>query len=120
MSRSPTWPLCRCAWCPAHAIPSWWTWVLHACRDAGFQPVPSPLTGSTLEDTLAAIGAGTPTWTVLYAAHAQGLHAPRVAFRTPRGTRLSVPTSLCVRATAPTPYLPLLLDACAAAGHHDS
>ncbi|MCK9877752.1 LysR family transcriptional regulator [Frankia sp. AgPm24] len=94
--------------------------VLHACRDAGFQPVPSPLTGSTLEDTLAAIGAGTPTWTVLYAAHAQGLHAPRVAFRTPRGTRLSVPTSLCVRATAPTPYLPLLLDACAAAGHHDS
>ncbi len=94
--------------------------VVQACGDAGFAPTPDEAT-SSLEDTLAAIGSGRPMWTVLYAAHADRLHAPRVAFRALRGRELSVVTAVCVRAAAPTPYLRLLLDACAAAaGHHDS
>ncbi|MCL9759613.1 LysR family transcriptional regulator [Frankia sp. AiPa1] len=93
--------------------------ILRVCHHAGFQPVPSPLTGTSLDDTLAAIGAGTPAWTVVYAAHARQLHTPRVAFRPLRSQPLSVPTALCVRADAPTPYLPLLLDACAAAAEQD-
>ncbi|SNQ51866.1 conserved hypothetical protein [Frankia canadensis] len=94
--------------------------VIRACHDAGFQPVPSPLTG-TLEDTLATIGSGAPLWTVLYAAHARQLRASRVSFRPVRGRPLSMTTALWVRAAAPTQVLPLLLGACAAAAsHHDS
>lgn len=53
--------------------------VVGACRDAGFEPAPGP-PHSSLQDTLAALGAGAPGWTVVYAAHAAQLAAERVAF----------------------------------------
>jgi hypothetical protein len=53
--------------------------VLAACREAGFEPRRAP---ALIEhDMLAAIAAGPPTWTVFYAAQAQLLTAPGVAFR---------------------------------------
>ncbi|WP_031075770.1 LysR family transcriptional regulator [Streptomyces sp. NRRL WC-3742] len=82
--------------------------VLDACARAGFEPTRSPLQGS-LQDTLAAIGTGTPTWTVLYAATARMTSTTRIAFR-PCRTPLALPTSLAVRRSAPVPRL--LLDAC--------
>ncbi|MEU6732089.1 LysR family transcriptional regulator [Streptomyces physcomitrii] len=87
--------------------------VLTACRDAGFDPVPGPSSARTLEDTLAAIGTGAPTWTVVYAEHARQLRSTsRIAFLPLAGAGLAIPTSLVVRRSAPTPLLPLLLDAC--------
>jgi DNA-binding transcriptional LysR family regulator len=53
--------------------------VVGACRDAGFEPVPGP-SHTTLQDTLAAFGAGMPGWTVLYAAHARQLASGSVRF----------------------------------------
>ncbi|MFE2143600.1 LysR substrate-binding domain-containing protein [Streptomyces sp. NPDC059456] len=50
--------------------------VVGACRSAGFEPLPGPVSGSR-QDTLATIGAGsTPLWTVVYAAHARVLPSP--------------------------------------------
>ncbi|GAA4832572.1 LysR family transcriptional regulator [Kitasatospora terrestris] len=95
--------------------------VLAACHDAGFQPVPGPVT-STLQDTLAAIGTGTPMWTVVYAANARLTSHPRIAFRPLRGGALALPVAIAVRRTAPLPGL--LVAACrgtsAADGDHDS
>ncbi|MFJ9844216.1 LysR substrate-binding domain-containing protein [Kitasatospora sp. NPDC101155] len=82
--------------------------VMGACAQAGFQPVPGP-THSTLQDTLAAIGAGIPMWTVVYAANARMVNTHRVAFR-PCRTPLALPTSIAVRRLAPLPGL--LLEAC--------
>ena len=39
--------------------------ILGACAEAGFQPLAGP-PFTTLQDTLAGIGTGPPTWTVLY------------------------------------------------------
>ncbi len=96
--------------------------VVTACQEAGFEPVPAPAS-SSLQDTLAAIGAATPLWTVVYAAHARLLHSTRVAFRPVRGPGLALPTSLAVRRSAPTARLDVLLEACAeaaAGGDHES
>lgn len=82
--------------------------VMDACRQAGFEPVRGPA-HSTLQDTLAAIGTGTPMWTVVYAANARMMKARRIAFR-PCRTPLTLPTSLAVRRSAP--LLRLLLEAC--------
>ncbi|MER8185701.1 LysR substrate-binding domain-containing protein [Kitasatospora sp. NPDC094015] len=76
--------------------------VLAACRDAGFTPVPGPALG-TLQDALAAIGTGTPMWTVVYAANAEMMRLPRVAFRPVRSPGLSLPTALAVRRGGPPP-----------------
>ncbi|MGV9562220.1 LysR substrate-binding domain-containing protein [Streptomyces sp. NPDC003480] len=84
--------------------------VVGACRAAGFEPMPAPVSGS-LHDTLATIGTR-PLWTVVYASHAQVLHAPRVAFVPFRKPGLALPTGLAVRAAAPPPYLDELLSAC--------
>ncbi|RKN44780.1 LysR family transcriptional regulator [Streptomyces hoynatensis] len=100
---------------PRHRNPALADLVAGACREAGFAPLPGPPAGS-LHDTLAAIGAGPPTWTVVYASQAGQLRPARVAFRPPRGRTLALTTALCVRAEAPTPFLPLLRAACAAAG----
>lgn len=88
--------------------------VVTACQDAGFEPIPGP-PSSSLQNALAAIGSGEPMWTVIYASHANLLHAPRVAFRPFRGAGLSLPTGLAVRADASSAALDLLIDACTAA-----
>ncbi|SOB82845.1 LysR substrate-binding domain-containing protein [Streptomyces sp. 1331.2] len=87
--------------------------VTDACRQAGFRPVLGPA-HSTLQDTLAAIGTGTPMWTVVYAANARMINARRVAFR-PCRTPLALPTSLAVRRSAPLPRL--LVEACRQTSH---
>ncbi|MEU2626217.1 LysR family transcriptional regulator [Kitasatospora sp. NPDC007106] len=83
--------------------------VTAACREAGFEPVPGPASG-TLQDTLAAIGSGPATWTVVYTENARRTVSGRVAFRPLRTPRLALPTSLAVRRGAPLPRL--LLSAC--------
>jgi DNA-binding transcriptional LysR family regulator len=84
--------------------------VLGACREAGFEPRPGPVS-ENLPDTLASIGAG-HGWTVVYAAHAHQLSTARVAFRPFPAPGLALPTALAVHATAPTPHLAVLLAAC--------
>jgi DNA-binding transcriptional LysR family regulator len=84
--------------------------VVGACREAGFEPPPGPVSGS-LQDTLATIGAR-PLWTVVYASHARVLHSPRVAFVPFRAPGLALPTQLAVHASTPTPHLDALLPAC--------
>jgi DNA-binding transcriptional LysR family regulator len=69
--------------------------VLGACNRAGFLPVPGPGYGSLL-DTLTAIGAGPPMWTVVYAANARVLRMHRVAFRPFRAPGLALPFALAV------------------------
>jgi len=70
--------------------------VMEACRDAGFEPVPGPA-HSSLQDTLAALGAGASGWTVVYAAAARQVRNSRVVFLPVRGA-LSLPTVLAVPA----------------------
>lgn len=104
--------------------------VTGACRDAGFEPVPGQAR-SSLQDTLAAIGAGTPGWTVLYAAHARQLATSRVKFlpiweplaqQGPGDSpcraraRLGLPAVLAVRRSMPRTRLAPLLAACRASG----
>ncbi|WP_329565231.1 LysR family transcriptional regulator [Kitasatospora sp. NBC_01266] len=86
--------------------------VLNACHTSGFEPIPGPTSGN-LQDTLAAIGAGTPMWTVVYATNARIMRIPRVAFVpfAPPGLRL--PVALVVRQGPGTPGLDLLRAACA-------
>jgi DNA-binding transcriptional LysR family regulator len=90
--------------------------VTGACRDAGFEPVPGP-SHSSLQDTLAAFGAGVAGWTVLYAAHARQLATARVRFLPvlepgPGGAPLSLPAVLAVRGSMPRARLAPLLAAC--------
>ncbi len=87
--------------------------VLGGCRLAGFEPIPGPVSGS-LQDTLAAIGAGTPMWTVVYGANARMLRIPRVAFVPFTAPGLALPTALLVRSGAPAAPVALLLEACRA------
>ncbi|MGW5105903.1 LysR substrate-binding domain-containing protein [Nocardia sp. NPDC004123] len=81
--------------------------VLNACVRAGFEPVPAP-TSTTLQDTLAAIGAGSPMWTVVYESNARQVHNTRVAFRPFADAGLTLPIALAVRADAASPNLRLL------------
>ncbi|GAA3186193.1 LysR family transcriptional regulator [Nonomuraea roseoviolacea subsp. carminata] len=83
--------------------------VVNACHEAGFEPVPAPA-ASTMHDTLAAVGAGAPTWTVVYAANAAMTSVPRVVFRRLRDRVLTLPTSLAVRRSRAVPRV--LLAAC--------
>lgn len=98
--------------------------ITGACRDAGFEPVPGPA-HSSLQDTLAAFGAGAAGWTVLYAAHARQLATGRVKFLAvgePRAeagrgdTPLCLPTVLAVRQSMPRIRLASLLAACRESG----
>jgi DNA-binding transcriptional LysR family regulator len=84
--------------------------VLSACREAGFTPVFGPVF-TTMQDTLAAVGSGSASWTVAYESHARRLPSPRVAFR--RTTRpIRMPTLLAVSASSPPWCLDELLRAC--------
>ena len=85
--------------------------VLNGCQQAGFEPNPGPAF-STLQDTLAAIGSGTPMWTVVYAANARIMRIPRVAFLPFAPPPLALPTSLAVRRGAASAGLDLLLRSC--------
>jgi DNA-binding transcriptional LysR family regulator len=76
--------------------------VVRACRDAGFEPTLGRVYPG-LQETLAAFGAGTPGWTVMYEAHARQLAFRHIVFRTLREPDLSLPTLLAVgRATPET------------------
>ncbi|MFE9583186.1 LysR family transcriptional regulator [Nocardia sp. NPDC006044] len=84
--------------------------VVDACHEAGFEPVPGPVS-SALSDTLAMIGSDT-SWTVVYAAHARQLRSTRVVFSSLAAPGLSLETALVVRAAAAPPALDILLAAC--------
>ncbi|MBY8884561.1 LysR family transcriptional regulator [Streptomyces sp. PTM05] len=97
--------------------------VVAACRDAGFEPIPGPSTAS-LQDTLAAIGSGTAMWTVVYAAHAERMVAPKVAFVPFAAPGPTITTGLVLHRTRPPRRTRQLLEACgrardeAGAGDH--
>jgi DNA-binding transcriptional LysR family regulator len=83
--------------------------ITTALRDAGVDPPAGP-PFTTLQDTLAEIGTGPPSWTVFY--HRAELPAVRrVALRPLDG--LSVPTSLVVLPGVPSAQVRVLLRACA-------
>ncbi|MGQ4388335.1 LysR substrate-binding domain-containing protein [Streptomyces sp. SAS_270] len=91
--------------------------VVGACHDAGFEPVPGPVSGS-LQDTLATIGTR-PLWTVVYASQARVLRAPRVAFVPFRAPGLALTAGLALPAAVaqPSPGVAALLAAC---GDHEN
>lgn len=96
---------------PRHTHPALVDLVIGSCAAAGFEPQAGP-PGNTLQNTLAAIGAGQPLWTVVYAAHARMMLNDRVAFLPIRGAGLSLTTSLAVRDEPPSPELTALIAAC--------
>jgi DNA-binding transcriptional LysR family regulator len=91
--------------------------VVGACAAAGFEPTLGP-PFTNVQDTLADVAAGPPTWTALYAAAADQIAMSRVSFRPVTGAA-GVPTLLAVRAGASSAVLRHLLDACAAIGSRD-
>jgi DNA-binding transcriptional LysR family regulator len=93
--------------------------VVNACHAAGFAPVPGPPAGS-LQDSIAAIGAGAALWTVVYASQAAALHAPRVAFLPFRAPGLALTAGLAVRRERPARAVESLLRACARRDDLDS
>ncbi|HEY0812386.1 MAG TPA: LysR family transcriptional regulator [Pseudonocardia sp.] len=87
--------------------------LMSSCAAAGIDPILESGT-QRLDDTLAELSAGRPVWTVLYAAHADQLRTPGVAFRDTE-PRLEQPTYLALRGDRATAGLAPLLRACAAA-----
>ena len=94
--------------------------VVGACRDAGFEPV-AGAPSTSLQDTLAALAAGIPGWTVLYAGHANQLAPGRVRFlplMVPgdgdggASRPLSIVTGVVVRAGAAPGKVETLVRAC--------
>ena len=84
--------------------------ILGACADAGFEPLLGP-PFTTVQDTLAEIGTGPPTWTVLYTAAAEQVPVNRVVFRPLAG--VTAQTCIAVKPVPPGPALRRLLDAAA-------
>ncbi|MFI9206099.1 LysR family transcriptional regulator [Streptomyces sp. NPDC053048] len=93
-----------------HHHPSLVDLVLDGCHRAGFTPVAGPAT-SSLQDALAAIGSGTPMWTVVYDGNARRVQVPRVAFVPFAAPGLRLPVELAVRAGASSPLLDLVVTA---------
>jgi len=85
--------------------------VVRACRDAGFEPTLGRVYPG-LQETLAAFGAGTPGWTVMYEAHARQLAFRRIVFRTLREPDLSLPTLLAVGRATPETVAAALAASC--------
>lgn len=81
--------------------------VTEACRAAGIDPPPGP-PFTTFQETLADIGAGTPSWTVFYEVSSLP-EMPRVAIR-PLGEP-TLTTSLAVLPGPPAPAVRHLLEA---------
>jgi DNA-binding transcriptional LysR family regulator len=91
--------------------------VMDACTTTGFTPVLGGHVGS-LDDLIAAVGSGSPSWTVIYEPQAQTLRHPLVQF-IPTDPALMMPTALAVPETATSRDVAPLLRACAAAGYVD-
>lgn len=87
--------------------------VMGACADAGFSPrlAAHP---DAVEDVLAAVASGPPSWSVLYETHARMLSTDRVVFRA-TDPPLGLMTALAVPEAATTASLAPLLKACSAA-----
>jgi DNA-binding transcriptional LysR family regulator len=98
---------------PRQDNPAFHDLILGACADAGFEPLLGP-PFTTVQDTLAEIGTGPPTWTVLYKAVTEQVPVRRVAFRPL--AEFAAQTWLAVPPGPPGPALRRLLDACASAG----
>jgi hypothetical protein len=67
--------------------------VLGRCAEAGVHPHRLVFDGGPVDNLLAAVSTGVPSWTVLYEAHARMIHSPRVAF-VQLDPALSMPTCL--------------------------
>ncbi|MBY0443151.1 MAG: LysR family transcriptional regulator [Mycobacteriaceae bacterium] len=85
--------------------------VIDSCAAAGFAPTFGP-PFSTGQDTLAAIAAGPPTWTVYYATEASRTIAPGVKFCRIHHPTPTLPAYLAVRPGQLTSELQVLLRAC--------
>lgn len=96
---------------PRHINPHLVDLITGACRTAGFEPVMGPAF-TTDQDTLAAIGSGKPSWTVLYSSKAAILPTARTAFRPFAPPAPALQTYLAVRTAASARRLAPLLDAC--------
>lgn len=70
--------------------------IVRCCREAGFEPLLGK-ESITAQDTLATLAFG-PHWTVFYAAHANLLPVPGVAFRPLRAPEPIMPTYLATQA----------------------
>ncbi|MBB2893285.1 LysR family transcriptional regulator [Flexivirga oryzae] len=91
--------------------------VMERCAAAGFAPTLGEHLGS-LDDLIAAVGSGSPSWTVIYQPEADTLRHPSVQF-VPTEPALLMPTALAVPETATSRQVAPLLRACAAAGAGD-
>jgi hypothetical protein len=87
--------------------------VTSACASAGFTPRLASHPDS-VGDTLAAVGSGPPSWSVLYEPHARMLSSDRVVFR-PTDPPLALTTALAVPEGATTATIAPLLKACSVA-----
>ena len=87
--------------------------VMDACAEAGFTPALADHPDS-IEQVLAAVASGSPTWTVMYEPHARMMNQSRVRFQA-AGPALVMPTSLAVRDDTTSRTVAPLLRACAAA-----
>jgi DNA-binding transcriptional LysR family regulator len=87
--------------------------VMHACAEAGFNPTLEAHPES-VQDILASVASGPPSWSVIYEPHARMLSAEWVVFR-PTDPPLALTTSLAVPLDATTTTLAPLLKACSAA-----
>lgn len=70
--------------------------VYAACHTAGFEPALGP-PSVLLQDTLAEIGAGSPSWTLLYPTARNLVSTRRVALRPLEGTPVAIRMSLAIR-----------------------
>lgn len=95
--------------------PGFYDLVHERCREAGFEPLlGKPFT--TVQNTLAEIGHGAPSWAVVYEGSVHGTPHRSVVHR-PIDPPLRVPTSLAVR-DPHSPMSELLREACEEAAQH--
>lgn len=85
--------------------------VVAACQASGFEPVPGRVSTTNLQDMLAAIGADTRMWTVVYAAHARQWTPDHVVFLPFRDGVLSALTALALHPNPSNAYIDSFLDA---------
>lgn len=92
--------------------------VMFSCAEAGFEPILGPRS-QALQDTLAAIGSGAPSWTLVYAAQARTMRLSLVRFVPLAAPGLVMSTALAVSADATSGMLAPLLKACAEVSRTD-